>query len=68
MIQKNWNKTVDDKIEVPDELEQLVNSVLFQFNFVQLYGLSIEEAACNIVEKCRVFFTEYSELLKNNEI
>lgn len=53
-----WNEPAEDGfIHVPDELDEIVNSVGMQFNFVQFSGKNQNQAICDIVYKCQQFFT-----------
>ena len=53
-----WATPVDGKITVPDELDKLVNSMMFQYGLhkhSRLFGL--EEMVCRMAEIAQHFFT-----------
>jgi len=56
-MNKNWNEPVDGTIYIPDELDEIVNKVGMQINFMQYSGKSIEQTICDIVKICQEYFT-----------
>ena len=51
-----WNKAIDGVINVPDELDDIVNSVGMQFNFVRYSGKNELQAICDVVKMCQDYF------------
>lgn len=61
----SWNKpTPEGIIEVPDELDPLINKVGMQIGFLTISGKSTNQTICDIVYICQRFFRENPELLQ----
>lgn len=58
-----WNNAIDGKINAPDALEPIINSVINHIQFVLISGKDHVQAACDIVANCQEFFKQHPEAL-----
>ena len=67
-METNWNKADENGIiNVPDELDGLINKVGMQFNFVQFSGKNQNQAICDIVKGCQDFFEKQTQWIDVND-
>lgn len=62
-IDPNWPKIIDGYINVPDELEPLLDKLSTQFYFCTISGKNETLTLCDMVEISRKFFKENRHLL-----
>jgi len=52
----DWTQIIDGSINVPDELDEIVNKVGNQIRMVTISGKNEAKAVCDIVYGCQKFF------------
>ena len=61
---KDWNNLVDGVINVPDELDPLLNKLGMQLRFHTISGKGEDETVCSMVAIAQKFFHQFKPLVK----
>lgn len=64
---KNWTKAdKDGNINVPDELDKLVNNIGMQINFMTISGKDKVQTICDIAYLAQKFFNNQEQKVKTS--